>query len=57
MEYLTEIIQLGCGNSLSLADAVNGSTADIIVINERICALSALSHGLPEAVINYHAIT
>lgn len=57
MEYLAEIIQLGCGNSLSLTDAVNCWTTDIMSIDKSICALSALSHGLPEAVINYHAIT
>lgn len=57
MEYFAEIIQFGCRNSLSLTNAVNGSTADMIVINERICALSTFLHGLPEAVINNHAIT
>ena len=41
MENLAEVVQLGRGNALPLADAVNGAAADVVV-ELHICKCDAL---------------
>lgn len=57
MEYLTKIIQLGCGDTFSLADTVDRRAADVILVDKRIRTFAAITHRLPESVINNHTIT
>ena len=54
MKDVAEIIQL-CGRyALSLADSIDGTTANVVFINEGICAFAAATHSFPKFVIDNH---
>lgn len=54
MKDVAEIIYL-CGRyALSLADTVNGTTANVVFINESVCAFTAATHSFPKFVIDNH---
>ena len=57
VENLAEVVQLGRGNALPLADAVNGATADVVVVDQCISAFPAPLHRFPKFVIYDHFIT
>ena len=57
MENLAEVVQLGRGNALPLADAVNGAAADVVVVDQRISAFPTPLHRFPEFVVYNHFIT
>lgn len=57
VENLAEVVQLGRGNALPLADAVNGAAADVVVVDQCISAFPAPLHRFPEFVIYNHFIT
>ena len=57
VENLAEVVQLGRGNALPLADAVNGAAADVVVVDQCISAFPAPLHRFPEFVVYNHFIT
>jgi hypothetical protein len=57
VENLAEVVQLGRGNALPLADAVNGAAADVVVVDQRISAFPTPLHRFPEFVVYNHLIT
>ena len=54
LENLAEVVQLGRGNALPLADAVNGAAADVVVVDQCISAFLAPLHRFPEFVVYNH---
>lgn len=57
VENLAKIVQLGRGNALPLADAINGAAADVVVVDQRISAFPTPLHRFPEFVVYNHLIT
>ena len=55
MENLTKVIKLCGSDTLPLADAVNGATADVVVVDQCISAFPAPLHRFPEFVVYNHS--
>ena len=53
-DFLAEVVQLGRGTALPLADAVNGAAADAVMVDQCISAFPAPLHRFPEFVVYNH---